>query len=415
MNPAACAGCHPDHVREWSGSMHAYASEDPVFLAMNRRMQRETNGAAGDFCVKCHAPMAVRTGATKDGLNLPALPRPLQGVTCYFCHSIDAVEGTHNAQVHLAADDVLRGGLTNPVKNSAHRAAYGPLHDREKHESASTCGACHDIVAPKGAHIERTFAEWQSSLYAKREPGKQLTCGKCHMEGREGLAADAPGVGLRTVHSHAMPGVDVAMTPFPETDTQRRLVQENLDNALLTKLCVRRGRRGIEIEVTLDNAFVGHGWPSGANQDRRAWAEVIAYRDGQPILSSGAIADDAPVPDSPDLFLLRDNVYDEFGKETHDFWEAARYVSRQLSPAVTNVPSDPAFFHATVRVYSLADVNPPDRVTLRVRIRPIDYDVLDDLIATGDLDPPLRAKVTTITLAGASREWTSDMGLRCVP
>jgi len=40
-DPAACKTCHPIQYEEWSGSMHAYASEDPVFRAMNRRVQRE--------------------------------------------------------------------------------------------------------------------------------------------------------------------------------------------------------------------------------------------------------------------------------------------------------------------------------------------------------------------------------------
>src|SRR5439155_8964026 len=70
LKPETCKTCHQDHFREWSGSMHAYASDDPVFLAMNKRGQRETAGALGAFCVNCHAPMAVREGATKDGLNL---------------------------------------------------------------------------------------------------------------------------------------------------------------------------------------------------------------------------------------------------------------------------------------------------------------------------------------------------------
>ena len=50
--------------------MHAFASRDPVFRAMNQRGQRETNGELGDFCVKCHAPMAVLDKQTTDGLNL---------------------------------------------------------------------------------------------------------------------------------------------------------------------------------------------------------------------------------------------------------------------------------------------------------------------------------------------------------
>ena len=70
LNPETCKSCHPKHYREWASSMHAYAAKDPVFLAMNQRGQRETKGKLGDFCVNCHAPMAVREGKTKDGLNL---------------------------------------------------------------------------------------------------------------------------------------------------------------------------------------------------------------------------------------------------------------------------------------------------------------------------------------------------------
>ena len=87
LDPEACRSCHPAAYQEWSGSMHAYAAEDPVFRAMNQRGQRETGGALGDFCVKCHAPMAVarrpdhrrpqpRHGAAEDeGRHLLLLPR----------------------------------------------------------------------------------------------------------------------------------------------------------------------------------------------------------------------------------------------------------------------------------------------------------------------------------------------------
>src|SRR3954451_8105548 len=70
LDPETCKTCHPVAYQEWSGSMHAYASEDPVFRAMNKRAQRESDNALGDLCVKCHAPMAVQEGLTADGLNL---------------------------------------------------------------------------------------------------------------------------------------------------------------------------------------------------------------------------------------------------------------------------------------------------------------------------------------------------------
>ena len=46
MDPAACKQCHMTEYADWSRSMHAYASEDPVFRAMNRRGQDETERRA---------------------------------------------------------------------------------------------------------------------------------------------------------------------------------------------------------------------------------------------------------------------------------------------------------------------------------------------------------------------------------
>jgi nitrate/TMAO reductase-like tetraheme cytochrome c subunit len=64
MDPLTCRTCHPAQYQDWSGSMHAYATDDPVFRAMNQRAQRESNNALGTFCVNCHAPVAVREGKT---------------------------------------------------------------------------------------------------------------------------------------------------------------------------------------------------------------------------------------------------------------------------------------------------------------------------------------------------------------
>ena len=411
LDPNNCLPCHADQFREWSGSMHAYAGEDPVFLAMNRRMQRETNGQAGTLCVSCHAPVAVRMGLTKDGLNLADLPASVRGVTCYFCHSTDAVEGTHSNPLHLSTDGALRGAIMNPIKGP-HRATYSPLHDREMQASATMCGACHDVVTPAGAHIERTFEEWNASLYAK--PG-QLSCGKCHMEGRDGVAAKVDGAPIRRVHDHSMAAVDIAVSPFSETDAQRVGVQKLLDATLLTKLCVKQSPAGVLAEVTLDNAFAGHKFPSGAAQDRRAWLELVAYRDGAQVFATGVVPDKKSVTSivDPNLWLLRDKIFGPDDKETHLFWQAARFESELLPAAVTADPKDPAFFHSVTKTFTLP-VPPPDRVTMRVRMRPVDFDLLDDLVASKDLDLAVLDRIPTYDLGGTVREWTNAGGFRCV-
>jgi hypothetical protein len=414
MDPTACKDCHPRHYAEWSGSMHAYSAEDPVFLAMNARGQRETGGALGDFCVRCHAPMAVRTGATRDGLNLASLPAPLRGVTCYFCHQVSAIEDSHNNPLVLASDETMRGGLSDPIFPRAHRAAYSTLHDRKQQDSASLCGACHDVVTPAGVALERTFVEWKGSLFAQGDPKLQLTCGQCHMPGRTDKAADVADAQPRLVHDHSMPGVDVALTPFPQMAEQRQAVLRDLRSVLAARLCVSPSGAEMLAEVTLDNAGAGHDFPSGASHDRRAFVELSAYASNTLVFSSGAVADSQAAVDLPDpnLWLMRERVYDKSGKPAHMFWDIARYEADHLTPAVTSDPRDPRYFHSVTRSYRIPQ-RPIDRVTLRVRMRPIDFDVLADLEQSGDLDPKLRAGVPTFTLDGATLEWRSD-GPSCV-
>jgi hypothetical protein len=418
MDPESCKSCHPRHYDEWASSMHAYAADDPVFLAMNARGQRETNGALGDFCVQCHAPMAVLTGATTDGLNLEDVPQKLKGVTCYFCHTVEAVEGTHNNPLVLADDGVMRGGFSDPVANEAHRAGYSPFLDRRRPESADMCGACHDIVTPAGVHLERTYLEWQESIFSRPRAEGGLTCSGCHMESEPAAVADYPGVPLRRHHEHLWPGVDVAITPWPGKQMQLAAIERDLLYAILPELCVVPDAGGVRIDYRLDNVNGGHMVPTGSAQDRRMWAEIVAYdADGEVILESGVIAPDEAVAyaaaDDPHLWQIRDYGYDEDGNIAHMFWDVRSVESELLPPAVTNDISDPRFDHSVVRSYPIPGAAPA-RVTARIHLRPMGLDVLDDLIGSGDLDPSFRDVFPTFTLDGTVLEWTADDGLGCV-
>ena len=430
-DPATCSGCHQEHYRDWSGSMHAYAAEDPVFLAMNRRGQRETNGALGTFCVQCHAPVAVAEGLTSDGLNLAELPSSAKGVTCYFCHNAVEVSGTHNNPLRLARDDVMRGAFSDPIESHVHGSAYSPLHDRDQLASATLCGSCHDIVTNHGAAVERTFSEWQSSVFSAPPGGS--TCGQCHMPQSSAPRpiAAVEGAPLRRTHDHSLPGVDVALEPFPEKVEQRASVEALLANTLQSALCVGP-EVAPKISVILDNVAAGHFWPSGSVQDRRAWVEVVAYRGDEILYQSGVVPDGTPAVEQwrqdPDMWLMRDCIFDERGEEVHMFWQAASYESAALPVKTTFNQLDPRFYQShVVRAFPRSDVLSamPDRVTARVRLSPLGLDVLDDLIESGDLDPALRERVPRFDVGRTeSLEWTlatvnqtylqDGLPLRCV-
>src|SRR5262249_35817405 len=154
--------------------------------------------------------------------------------------------------------------------------------------SANFCGSCHDIVNGQGVHLERTFEEWQGTVFS-RAPA-ELTCGECHMAGSMGVAAQYTGVRIRKVHPHAFPPVDLAITPFPNATDMATAVQASLDTTLQAALCVKGTAGQVTIQVVLDNVGAGHQWPSGASQDRRAWVEVQAFNAGTAFYTSGVVA-----------------------------------------------------------------------------------------------------------------------------
>ena len=419
LDPETCGGCHPVQYQQWAGSMHAYAANDPVFVAMNQCGQRETGGALGTFCVNCHAPMAVRDGKTTDGLNLATLPTPYQGVTCYFCHTVTAVNGTHNNPLELNDANTMFGAFSNPVANNAHPSKYSALHDRGQLDSATLCGSCHDIVAPPGAAIERTFTEWQASAFAKPPVGN--TCSQCHMNQSETLEpiAQAPGAGPRRAHDHAFPAVDLALDANfagpSNAAAQRMKVQSALDSALQAALCVSAPVAGqVALRVILDNVAAGHNFPSGSAQDRRTWVEVVASAANQVIYQSGVVqAGDSitVVQNDPDLWLMRDCMFDAQGKPVDMFWQAASYESNTLPGLLTFDQNDTRFYQTHIVQYYPRDPlkrlpGAPDSVSLRVRMQPMGLDVADSLIASGDLDANVRAQIVTFDL-GPGLTWTA--------
>jgi hypothetical protein len=409
LDPATCNGCHPQHYREWASSMHAYASDDPVFVAMNARGQRETNGALGDFCVRCHAPMALREGFTRDGLSIASAPAPLRGVTCFFCHEALATDAAMNNHITLADDQVMRGGLRDPMPTPAHGAAYSALHDRNAAESSRLCGSCHDVVTPSGVAVERTFQEYQESLFGKPGVGFD-TCSGCHMIGKPGHAA--VGGPERELHEHLWPGVDTALTPFPDREAQHAAVACALGlNARIYGVSLSPlGELIVKVETA-----AGHNQPSGASHDRRMWLEVQALdAQGQPLFASGMIGDGereekmAGDPGfDPQLALFRDWLYDARGNYVKMMWQAATsttyprgYTPLTLPPALL-----PNVAHTLDARYQLLEAARVDKVRIRLRMRAVGVDVLEDLVASGDLDRALIAQQPTFTLFGAAVEW----------
>jgi len=424
LDPKSCEGCHPQQYRQWLGSMHAYSADDPIFVAMNARGQRETGGELGDFCVRCHAPIAVALGETKDGLNLDELPQHLKGVTCYFCHNVEAVEGTHNNPIRLAFDGVLRGELADAVDNDFHDSDYSRFTDDGALVSGQMCGSCHDIVNGHGVHLERTYKEWVDSFYDEPDPANPElkiyygnTCVSCHMPGSNAPVADYPGVKPRRLRDHGFAGVDLALTDFPDAELgptlvaeQRAAIDELLEPSVCVGLCVRPPAEGdgTDIVVWLHNEASGHSWPSGAAQDRRAWLELQAFTADAPVLQTGVVPDDASIDAAaavdPTLWLFRDYTFNGAGQPESMFWEVESIASNLL---VVAAMAGVRYDRTTWATRTWHVDGPVDRANVAMKLRPIPFELVDELEADG-LDPSVKERIPTYTLGATVLEWTPD-------
>jgi nitrate/TMAO reductase-like tetraheme cytochrome c subunit len=412
LDPETCKDCHPKHYEEWSSSMHAYATRDPVFVAMNKRGQEQAN--LGEFCVNCHAPMAVRENAITNFADLSDVPDHLQGVTCYFCHNAISVGTPHNnANIQLANDTTMRGVLPNPQKPWAHDVAPTPsaMHDPTKVDSSLLCGTCHDIMTPTNVHLERTLTEWEKNLTSKPGDGF-LTCQSCHMRSRDVLEPAAPGypgVAARKTHEHLWPGVDLALTPdMPNQDALRSAIERcEMQTIAMGGVEVTFGDNWVPGEPfpfkILIEQLAGHDMPSGASADRRLWVEVVAYdAAGTVLVESGQIAEgeleEKPMTDPAYDYQFdpfRDYLTDAQGNETHMFWEVAN-IEMDVLPGATV----PGAVHYGERVFvtDLPATQPPARIEFWLRMRPMGVDVLQDLVNSGHLDPMYLAKMPTLTV-----------------
>lgn len=415
MDPKACKDCHPKHYKEWASSMHAYSTKDPIFRAMNARGQEETNNELGEFCVNCHAPLATRLNlvSTASDEELDALDPEFASVNCYFCHNVagfvenpDPNAPPSNNPLQLAMDDVMRGGLKDPVKPPAHDVAYSPLMDGDLLDSSDMCGPCHDIVTPLGFHLEQTYAEWKTTVFAdpKKSPANQSSCTRCHMNGIQGLAAETNTVqvGSRLIHEHLFVGLDVALTDdHPDRDAQMRAIECAVRNSSLSITKLLPGLDGSLLITT--ETDVGHAFPSGATQDRRVWLDIkIVDRMGNErrigLVPDGmSVVDAAELPENGDMKTFFHELLDADGNVTHDFWEGVDRRGGLVKP-----PSEGD--HAVLNMLKLFELGAPEpfwpaRIEVTAYARPLGYDVVEDLLETGHLkDPTVIDKIPTFLL-----------------
>jgi hypothetical protein len=214
-----CDNCH-GHFEpagepwfNWTGSMMAHASRDPIFWATLAIAEQDFDGS-GDLCLRCHVGEGWLAGRSTPTDGSALAEGDADGVQCDICHRLTNPDGSEHLGVQNAPFLAHDGGTpptgfygSGMAVLSDAAAKLGPYSDAEArhqalqshfHRSELLCGTCHDVSNPvtgdlapnNGAQtplapgkaafnnfpyaygvIERTTSEHQASLLATTRVG----------------------------------------------------------------------------------------------------------------------------------------------------------------------------------------------------------------------------------------------------
>jgi tetratricopeptide (TPR) repeat protein len=209
MNSESCKRCHEDIFRQWSSSMHRFASFNNQWYRKSIEYMQDLNGIKSSlWCGGCHDHALVLAGKMQQRhvREMIHLPESQAGLGCMSCHAITQVKSTMGQGDFVIEYPALAeyGGRDTGFMRWLHdfqvklnpkphrRAFLKPFHkeDSQKSEFCSTCHKVHLDVPVNNYRWLRGFNDydnWQASGVSGQGarsfyyPPKPQNCVDCHM------------------------------------------------------------------------------------------------------------------------------------------------------------------------------------------------------------------------------------------
>lgn len=213
-----CKNCHLRNYQEWEQSYHAKSVVAALaFLKKYIATQEEVKGRALNrnelmACIGCHAPV-MRFSTDEDFNRLAHLIKTDQkealaglSVDCVACHVLHGSGHPETKPPDNMEKQTYYGTIKNPVK-TVHSSRYAPVMAKSEF-----CKVCHTHAMPDDLKLEgnwdvvcsMTYDSWAAGPAARGTDVKH--CQACHMEKKDGKAADVGDVPPRKVSDHSFPG-----------------------------------------------------------------------------------------------------------------------------------------------------------------------------------------------------------------
>ncbi|MFQ5449927.1 MAG: multiheme c-type cytochrome [Nitrospinaceae bacterium] len=258
MSPSAeCGKCHKDIYKSWENSLHARATNNPVFWAAFLQAHFKNVEVANNSCLRCHAPAAKFLYDFK-------LEKPLtrEGINCDFCHSISSLEPAGSPSPYRHEFDLVKQGPLKNVESPVHRTRYNPLFKQSRF-----CAGCHELTTPGGTPLIETFSEWQQGPY----PAKGIHCQNCHMRKIPGKIV---GEGIKQTPETEISSHDIA--------GGHSLSMRGASLKLEIK-DIRINKQKMEVVLDLTNVGAGHKIPTGLPSKKLMLRVGVQTTDGETI------------------------------------------------------------------------------------------------------------------------------------
>jgi hypothetical protein len=376
--PEVCGGCHADIYSQWNGSMHSNAHKDPVYQKLFLIASRETNGTFDAFCTECHAPIDYLSGNIPSAENYNVSEISEKGISCDFCHTVNASSGIGNGSF-ISSPGRVKYGPFNDSFSIFHETAYSELQTKSEF-----CGMCHNVVHPfNGLILENTYTEWKESPYNETTP-----CQHCHMtpgvtkfEANPGRAA--AGAPIREqIYTHYFVGGNAMLPNLLGSPEHERLAKERLQQAAVVEIFnIERINETVNLKVKVTNIGAGHKIPTGLTEAREIWLDVdVSDKAGNQIFRSGAM--DAEGYIDKNAVIYHTVLGDSTGKATDKVWFADRILSDNRIP--------PKGY--SIENYSFTipqGTNGPLHIDVKLNYVSASQELSDLLFGKGQIKPPV--------------------------
>ena len=371
INPAALArsrscgtnGCHEEIVAEWTPSAHRYASMDVAFQAIQHTMAENEGPESTRYCAGCHDPIALFSGSKnlydKDLSSFGAD----EGVSCIGCHSITKTDVRGNANYVLEAParylfeyaDGSIGRLVSDFLIRSYPEKHVASYKRDLYKTPEFCGACHKQFIDKELNratrvqLQNQYDSWKGSPWfvadAKNphrgDPSKTLACRDCHMRRTDSTDPVAGARDGKHRHHgfiaanqwlpefHRLPGAEKHIRLTEEWLQGKTVVPEIADRwpggpivpvTIEAPAEVRAGQP-VRLRVSIDNAKVGHTFPTGPLDVIQSWVDLRVTQGEREVYRSGAVDDRGFLQEG--AFELKAEGVDRAGHliDTHNLWD----------------------------------------------------------------------------------------------